>query len=114
MFVAHTVRYVVCCVVCRVACRVVLCVVLCVVRAGSCSWSVVFPFDVVKSRQQAQATPQSFAQTARAVAASGGTRAFYRGVAPCVMRGFPANGALFLGVTSTQKLFRWWDERAAG
>ena len=87
---------------------------LCVVSAGSCSWSVVFPFDVVKSRQQAQATPQSFAQTARAVAASGGTRAFYRGVAPCVMRGFPANGALFLGVTSTQKLFRWWDERAAG
>ena len=35
--------------------------------------------------------------------------AFYRGVAPCALRGFPANGALFLGVWCTNRAFKEMD-----
>jgi hypothetical protein len=49
-------------------------------------------------------------QTGRAVVAESGIAGLFRGVTPCVARGFPANGALFLGVTTTQRLFRWYDD----
>ena len=78
--------------------------------AGSAAWGAVFPFDVVKSRQQAATGVEvSFMETASAVVKESGTAGLYRGVWPCVMRGFPANGALFLGVTTAQRLFRWYD-----
>ncbi len=80
--------------------------------AGSTSWAAVFPFDVIKSRQQAAVgTPNTMLQTGREVVAASGAAGLFRGVAPCVVRGFPANGALFLGVTMTQRLFRWYDDR---
>jgi hypothetical protein len=80
--------------------------------AGSTSWAAVFPFDVIKSRQQAAlGVPDNMLQTGRRVVAESGATGLFRGVAPCVVRGFPANGALFLGVTMTQRLFRWYDNR---
>jgi hypothetical protein len=79
---------------------------------GSTSWAAVFPIDVIKSRQQAAlGIPDTVFQTGRKVVAESGVAGLFRGVAPCVVRGFPANGALFLGVTMTQRLFRWYDNR---
>ena len=80
--------------------------------AGSTSWATVFPIDVIKSRQQAAlGIPDTVFQTGRKVVAESGVAGLFRGVVPCVVRGFPANGALFLGVTMTQRLFRWYDNR---
>ena len=47
--------------------------------------------------------------TARNIYIEGGVSAFYRGVAPCALRGFPANGALFLGVWCTNRMFKEID-----
>lgn len=81
--------------------------------AGSTSWAAVFPVDVIKSRQQtALGVPDTLFQTGRSVVAENGVAGLFRGVTPCVLRGFPANGALFVGVTMTQRLFRWYDNRA--
>lgn len=85
---------------------------LCGGFAGSTSWAAVFPLDVIKSRQQAAlGVPDTFCQTGRAVITESGVAGLFCGVTPCVVRGFPANGALFLGVTMTQRLFRWHDNR---
>jgi hypothetical protein len=94
--------------------------------AGSTAWAAVFPCDVVKSRQQiavrrqlqpgsgVMATPPQitrlgFMATARAVLAESGPAGLYRGVGPACLRGFPANGALFVGVQSCNRLWHWMD-----
>lgn len=92
--------------------------------AGSTAWSVVFPFDSVKSRMQVgsqtneYATPrktdasqpplraQSMLHVARTLYGEGGLPSFYRGWSAGVLRAFPANAALFVGVEATNKLFR--------
>ena len=81
--------------------------------AGMSAWTVVFPFDTLKSRLQAQ--PPSAGGGARGAAAAGqlllailreegGLRALYRGWSAAVLRAFPANAALFWGVTTTSTL----------
>ena len=80
--------------------------------AGCVSWAIIFPCDVIKSRQQAgNNAPMGFVQTAKRLHAESGLNSFYRGVCPCLLRSFPANGALFVGVTTAHKLFRWYDNR---
>lgn len=86
--------------------------------SGSLAWATVFPFDVVKSLQQTHPDHLSLPQAVRLVyrgegrvsaqgaGGAGGVRAFYRGCLPAVLRGFPANAALLLGVESTTRL---WD-----
>lgn len=76
--------------------------------AGSLGWFVVFPMDVVKSLQQTQEIPQSPWKTAYSLYNRRGIKAFYKGCAPCVIRGFPANGALFLTVEWTKKLLHYF------
>ena len=69
--------------------------------AGSTAWLVIFPLDVVKSRMQvdsAGVARQGMLGTARAIHRAGGLPAFYRGMAPAVIRAFPANAALLWGV----------------
>ena len=65
----------------------------------------IFPFDNIKSRQQANTTKTSFIETASTAIRQGGIRSVYKGCLPCVLRGFPANGALFLTVELTKKVF---------
>ena len=79
--------------------------------AGSCGWALVFPIDVIKSRTQVGALPASLPvwKAASTLLRTEGSAAL-RGWAPAVLRGFPANGALFLGVETAQGFFR----RAAG
>jgi hypothetical protein len=68
--------------------------------AGSTAWLVIFPLDVVKSRMQAGLGPAGLGMRATALAVwqEGGLRAFYKGIAPAVLRAFPANAALLWGV----------------
>ena len=80
--------------------------------AGSAGWFTIFPFDNIKSRQQANKNKMTFIQTATNVIKSGGIKAVYKGCIPCVLRGFPANGALFLTVEYTKKLFHYFGFHA--
>ncbi|DBA03345.1 TPA: hypothetical protein N0F65_004622 [Lagenidium giganteum] len=82
--------------------------------AGATGWSIVFPADVLKSYMQTASMGEaSKTLTLRAAArmayAQGGLRGFYRGWSAAVLRSFPANGSLFLGVEMTHRFFRYWD-----
>ncbi|KAI9920993.1 hypothetical protein PsorP6_000901 [Peronosclerospora sorghi] len=81
--------------------------------AGACSWGLMFPLDVLKSRIQTapSSQPLSLPRACRAVYLDFGIRGFYRGWTAAVLRAFPANGSLFLGVEMTHRLFRWLEDR---
>ncbi|TMW65845.1 hypothetical protein Poli38472_003610 [Pythium oligandrum] len=89
--------------------------------AGATGWSVVFPADVLKSYMQTAASAQQGASktalgltaTARLVYAQHGLHGFYRGWTAAVLRSFPANGSLFLGVEMTHRFFRYFDAQRA-
>jgi solute carrier family 25 ornithine transporter 2/15 len=82
--------------------------------AGMTAWTVVFPFDAVKSRMQVGVAPGSGRSGAgvlaalRGVVAEGGgglhgvRRGLYRGWSAAVLRAFPANAALFWGVETAR------------
>ena len=80
--------------------------------AGSAGWFTIFPFDNIKSRQQANPQKATLIETARNAIRSGGIRSVYKGCLPCVLRGFPANGALFLTVEYTKKIFHYFGLNA--
>ncbi|KAF0683402.1 Aste57867_24526 [Aphanomyces stellatus] len=74
--------------------------------AGSTGWAFVFPADVIKSRMQV-GTTSGFAVAVRPVWQTQGRRGFYPGWSPAVLRSFPADGSLFLGVEMTHRVFGW-------
>lgn len=77
--------------------------------AGMAAWSVIFPFDTIKSRMQTAGPEGSAVSTvsvARQVWREGGARALYRGYSAAVSRAFPANAALFWGVETADRLLR--------
>ena len=80
--------------------------------AGSAGWFTIFPFDNIKSRQQANPIKTTFMETATGAIKNGGIKSVYKGCLPCVLRGFPANGALFLTVEYTKKLFHYFGLNA--
>ena len=73
--------------------------------AGACGWACVFPFDVIKSRMQVGtiSTSMSLLEAGTTLLKKEGMHKLMRGWGPCVLRGFPANGALFYGVESTKR-----------
>lgn len=73
--------------------------------AGAIGWTLVFPADVVKSRLQsgafgASSMPPSFGRMLLKIFREEGLVAFRSGWGAAVLRAFPANAALFLGVES--------------
>lgn len=84
---------------------------------GMTAWAIVYPFDALKSRIQAgsvyapgqksssQGRP-SILTAFRGVMAEGGVRMLYQGCSAAVLRGFPANAALFWGVETMSSLLR--------
>lgn len=69
--------------------------------AGMCSWSCVYPIDVVKSIIQASpadrpARQVAFLRVARDLYATQGAGAFVRGLDSALLRAFPVNAATFL------------------
>lgn len=80
--------------------------------AGVFGWGAVFPLDVVKSRVQlgAMGKDMSLVRATRAIVREEGARSILRGYLPAVLRGFPANGALLLGVEMMKKFLHRIEE----
>ena len=76
--------------------------------AGMVGWAVAMPFDVpktnVQSRWDTKVVGSYFPEMAR-IARERGVRGFYSGLGPTLIRAFPANAALFLGVEMGKKFF---------
>jgi hypothetical protein len=78
--------------------------------AGSTAWTVVYPADVVKSRMQSDiggsggGGVRGAARVLAGILRQGGLPLLYRGWSAAVLRAFPANAALFFGVTSVESL----------
>ncbi|CAE8632180.1 unnamed protein product, partial [Polarella glacialis] len=78
--------------------------------AGLFRWvPFMLPVDIVRQRLYLGTSTSAMA-AARAIWAEGGTRAFYRGFWPTVLRSVFANGAALTGITQTEKLLRAWRE----
>jgi len=71
-------------------------------------WTVAMPFDVPKTNVQSRWDTKTFGsyfpEMAR-IAKERGIGGFYNGLKPTLIRAFPANAALFLGVESGKKFF---------
>ena len=63
--------------------------------AGLCFWTCIFPLDVIKSRIQVRGETGGLLGVGRQTLAREGVGALYRGIAPALIRTFPANAALF-------------------
>lgn len=76
--------------------------------AGMLGWTVAMPFDVpktnVQSRWDTKIIGSYFPEMAR-IARERGVMGFYSGLGPTLVRAFPANAALFLGVETGKKMF---------
>ena len=76
--------------------------------AGMLGWTAAMPFDVpktnVQSRWDTKVVGSYFPEFAR-IARERGLRGFYSGLGPTLVRAFPANAALFLGVEMGKKFF---------
>ena len=65
------------------------------------SWAATFPFDVVKSRMQADGNDDKFVYKGARVCfvktyRTGGIGLLYTGLVPTLLRAFPTNGIIFL------------------
>lgn len=65
--------------------------------AGSISWFSIMPFDVVKSRMQADISSQnqSISQIFKSLKAEYGLRGYFKGLSPVLIRGFLVNAITF-------------------
>ena len=82
--------------------------------AGCCSWSVVYPLDVIKTNIQVHSfisgsNQGGILQTARALYQKSGYQTFYRGIGPTMMRAFPVNGITFLCYENLKKAAGLYD-----
>ncbi|GET93783.1 mitochondrial carrier protein, putative [Leishmania tarentolae] len=71
------------------------------VAAGVCFWTSNYPCDFVKTRVQASKMKVRISDIIRTTYAAGGLRAFYRGYTACLLRSFPANASVWLGIELT-------------
>jgi len=79
--------------------------------AGATGWSVVIPFDVVKTRLQTGQASGSCFHVMRTIIAREGYRKLFAGWSAAVMRALPANAAMFAGVELSN---RWLQEMMSG
>ena len=79
--------------------------------SGFGEWLPGYPFDVIKSKYQADDVKnpkyKSIASCARDIYRTSGIRGFYSGIVPCLLRAPPANAATFLGFEMSLK---FWDK----
>ena len=87
---------------------------LAIIGAGGCGglayWIACYPLDIVKSALQTDAIHPAerkyagWGDAAKKLWAEGGAKRFTAGIAPCLMRSFPANAAAFVAYEQTKKL----------
>ena len=72
--------------------------------AGVANWTVAIPMDVLKSRYQVApiGTYKSCWHVLTDLIHREGPRALFRGLAPALLRAFPANAACFLGAETVR------------
>ena len=78
--------------------------------AGMISWASTFPFDVVKSRIQADGNDgrffyKGFADCFVKSYRTGGLRSLYTGLGPTLLRAFPTNGIIFFVYNLVSKFY---------
>lgn len=74
-------------------------------NAGMVSWASIYPIDVIKSYVQVRSDPNlTLLRAAREIMAANGPGGFFTGLAPCLVRSFPANGAIFFMYELTSKM----------
>jgi solute carrier family 25 carnitine/acylcarnitine transporter 20/29 len=65
--------------------------------AGTMSWGVVYPCDVIKTEIQAgTGGTTSISQVCKNLYKESGYKAFFRGIGPTLVRAVPVNGITFL------------------
>lgn len=77
--------------------------------AGVFLWVLIYPIDAVKSKIQVLSLAgkqYGFLKTFRGVLKTDGFISLYSGLLPCIIRSYPANGALFLAYETMQKLLK--------
>lgn len=73
-------------------------------------WSLFYPIDVIKSALMTDAVDpakrkfKGFTDAATKIYTSGGVRAFYRGLFPCLLRASPANAGMLFTVDYVRRL----------
>lgn len=80
--------------------------------SGTISWILAMPFDVPKTNIQARwctSVVGSYLPEILRIKQERGFTGFYKGLTPALIRAFPANAALFLGVETGKK---WFDKYA--
>ena len=79
--------------------------------AGTVSWAAILPFDVIKSRIQADEDRKykGFLDCAVKSFREEGPRVFSRGLLVCSLRGFPSAAVTFLAYSQTLKLFNSFE-----
>jgi len=73
--------------------------------AGALGWSLVIPFDVVKTRQQTGQAAGSIFRIMHSIWSREGMSALFSGWGPAVLRAVPSNAGLFLGVELSSRWF---------
>ena len=76
--------------------------------AGMFGWTVAMPFDVPKTNVQSRWDTKilgSYIPEMIKIGKERGIKGFYNGLGPTLVRAFPANAALFLGVETGKKFF---------
>lgn len=82
--------------------------------AGMANWAVAIPPDVLKSRLQTAPEgkyPNGIRSVFKELMANEGILALYKGVAPVMLRAFPANAACFYGYEVAMKSFAWLEKK---
>jgi len=78
--------------------------------AGVLNWAVAIPADVMKSRIQTapeNAYPRGVRDVFKQMMKEEGPRALFKGVAPVMLRAFPANAACFMGYEVALKFLNY-------
>jgi solute carrier family 25 carnitine/acylcarnitine transporter 20/29 len=79
--------------------------------AGCANWIISVPPDVLKSRYQTSEPgryPGGLSQILKELVAKEGIGALYKGLAPAMLRAFPANAACFLGMETSKKFMNMY------
>lgn len=74
--------------------------------AGVTLWTVIFPADVIKSRQQVSGVSDPMIRTGFNIYKQEGMLALYNGLTPSLIRTFPATGALFFAYEYSKKFMQ--------
>jgi len=78
--------------------------------AGFSFWGLIYPFDVVKTRLQTDASDKaarkyrSILHCWRHIYKHEGIGAFWRGYIPCILRAVVVNGCIFTAVEATKRV----------